>query len=446
MADSFKNGYALLIGVNDSQVASLKLEAVGRDIDGLHRVLASSEHCGYLTDNIKAISGAEATRTNILAGLTWLKDKLRDDGSGNATVIIYYSGHGHRDPKGYFMLPYDVDDASLRATSIRADDFADGISALKPKRLLVLLDCCHAGGVGNLTKGVDPAGADAAPPLPIKSAPAPVELFMDDGEIAPDTATTSGGSKGLNSALGQNRGRTVISSSQGEELSYVLRNGKMSVFTYHLVQALLGHASATTLSNGETAVAVLDIAKYLDEHVPVTVMQEQGQQVSQRPSYKINEMSFPIALVRGGTGYAKGATPPDAVVVIEALKAGPSVVQQANNSVGVIQISGSGNTVNQTVHQTINVNLAPALAAMQQAASAGGRASPETRSTLVKALEDEFSLEEIRDLCFDMGLDPDNIPGNTKASKARELIMYCERRGTVRQLGEAIRRARPGLG
>ena len=150
--------------------------------------------------------------------------------------------------------------------------------------------------------------------------------------------------------------------------------------------------------------------------------------------------------VLGGAGYAKGAMPPDAVAVVEALQARPSVVQNANNSVGVVQISGSGNAVNQTVHQTINVNLAPAMAALQQAASTGGRASPETRSTLVKALEDEFSLEEIRNLCFDLGLDPDNIPGNTKASKARELILYCERRGTVRQLGEAIRRARPELG
>ena len=66
--------------------------------------------------------------------------------------MIYYTGHGWRDtassPPAYYLIPYDVRETAVRARSLRAEDFAAEIAALQPKRLLVLLDCCHAGGMG----------------------------------------------------------------------------------------------------------------------------------------------------------------------------------------------------------------------------------------------------------------------------------------------------------
>ena len=51
-------------------------------------------------------------------------------------------------PPAYYLIPYDVREATVRTRSLRAEDFAAEIAALLPKRLLVLLDCCHAGGMG----------------------------------------------------------------------------------------------------------------------------------------------------------------------------------------------------------------------------------------------------------------------------------------------------------
>ena len=50
-------------------------------------------------------------------------------------------------PPTYFLIPYDVREKRLRARSRRAEDFAAAIAALQSKRLLVILDCCHAGGM-----------------------------------------------------------------------------------------------------------------------------------------------------------------------------------------------------------------------------------------------------------------------------------------------------------
>ncbi|HQV70542.1 MAG TPA: hypothetical protein PLW39_13045 [Thermoflexales bacterium] len=45
-------------------------------------------------------------------------------------------------------------------------------------------------------------------------------------------------------------------------------------------------------------------------------------------------------------------------------------------------------------------------------------------------LSKRFSLAELKDLAFDIGIDPDEIPSDTDATFSRELIAYCERRAT----------------
>ena len=52
-------------------------------------------------------------------------------------------------------------------------------------------------------------------------------------------------------------------------------------------------------------------------------------------------------------------------------------------------------------------------------------------------LSDSFDLEELRTLCFTLGIDYHNLPGEGKAAKARELVAYCERKGRTLDLLEA---------
>lgn len=54
-----------------------------------------------------------------------------------------------------------------------------------------------------------------------------------------------------------------------------------------------------------------------------------------------------------------------------------------------------------------------------------------------------FSLEDIRDLCFELGIDFDDLPGEGKKGKARELVIHCRNRAMTEQLIEKAQQARP---
>lgn len=57
-----------------------------------------------------------------------------------------------------------------------------------------------------------------------------------------------------------------------------------------------------------------------------------------------------------------------------------------------------------------------------------------SRMELRRILDTRYSLEEIRELTFDLMVDYEALSGDTKSSKARELIAYMERRGRLLEL------------
>lgn len=56
-----------------------------------------------------------------------------------------------------------------------------------------------------------------------------------------------------------------------------------------------------------------------------------------------------------------------------------------------------------------------------------------------------FSLEEIRELCFELRVDYDSLTGEGKPAKIRELILYLYRRDRLYEFVEVVRRKRPQL-
>lgn len=60
-------------------------------------------------------------------------------------------------------------------------------------------------------------------------------------------------------------------------------------------------------------------------------------------------------------------------------------------------------------------------------------------------LEDRYSLEELRTLSFDLGVDYASLPGEGKSAKARELIAYLRRRNRLDSLIRTIRHERGGV-
>jgi hypothetical protein len=64
---------------------------------------------------------------------------------------------------------------------------------------------------------------------------------------------------------------------------------------------------------------------------------------------------------------------------------------------------------------------------------------------LRKLIDDRFSDSELRDLCFELGLDYDDVSGSNRKDKTRELIVSLERRNRLDELRETIQRLRPDI-
>lgn len=322
MTEHFSHGYALVIGVDQNSVPAWALPAVARDVEALREVFIHPQRCAYDQAHVKLISGPEATRQNILAGFDWLQECLAQDAA--ATAVVYYSGHGWRDeqtqPPQYYFIPYDVRRDRLRSSALRADELAEAIDALQPPRLLVILDCCHAGGMG--VKDLAAPYTPAAPPL---------DLFTPAGVHLAKTLDSGGWAQ-----LSQGAGRAVLTSSSAAQPSYVSRKAQMSIFTYHLLEALTGSAQP---SAGAQEVLVSDLLSYVYRHVPATARQETGSE--QQPDGRLTG-NFAIALLLGGKGLAAGAIPPSPV---EPLPAGvPSAQGGRTIQIGKIEAVNVGET------------------------------------------------------------------------------------------------------
>jgi hypothetical protein len=291
MAEQFASGYAMLIGVTENQVADWALPDVAKDISALKGVLTDPERCAYPLDHLKVVTGSDATRNGILDGLEWLQDQLAADGRGNATIVVYYTGHGFRDAgSNFYLIPYDVRKGKIRSRGLRAQAFAEAVGELAPQRLLVVLDCCHAGGMGAKGKGMLPEG--------YVGAAIPAALLMPQEKGVADV-------KGFE-ALAHGYGWAVLNSSTGEQKSYIRRDRKMSIFTYHLIEALTGHAQPR---GGAVKVLVSDIMGYVTRKVPPSAMTDWT--AKQEPQYQFSGENFPVALLLGGKGLSTDQPPPD---------------------------------------------------------------------------------------------------------------------------------------
>lgn len=62
---------------------------------------------------------------------------------------------------------------------------------------------------------------------------------------------------------------------------------------------------------------------------------------------------------------------------------------------------------------------------------------------LRQVLTEKFNDQELRNLCFDLAIDYEDLPGSAKGDKARELILACLRHDRVQELVEQCRRLRP---
>ncbi|QLE52470.1 caspase family protein [Nostoc sp. C057] len=258
----FANGYALLIGVGESAYQGLSLPVTVKDVQALHQVLVDPNFCAYPnnTQHIRLLHDKEATRSKILEQLNWLKEEAQ--ANPEATVVVYYSGHGwfSKSQNRYYLLPHDINPFDLESSSLSAEDFTDALRQIKSKRLLVIIDSCHAAGMATARKA---------------------KAYSDFEEIPIPKSVIDDLSKG--------KGRVVFTSSQGEESSWIRPDNEMSIYTYHLIEALQGKGNQSR----EDVVKISHLMNYLSDKVPKSASTLCKK--TQTPYFNFESEDFPVA-------------------------------------------------------------------------------------------------------------------------------------------------------
>ncbi|GAG07607.1 unnamed protein product, partial [marine sediment metagenome] len=215
---------------------------------------------GYPSDNVQLLLDDQATQAAIRQALAKLASRSDQD----STAFFYISSHGGRldsgPHAGEYLLPVDTvytSGDSIAETAISGDEFTEALRAIQARKVLVIFDCCHSGGIGQ--------PKDATVPE-MKTLP---ENYYD--------------------VLREGRGRAILASSRSSESSFVLSGAENSLFTQHLLAGLDGG-----IASDDGLIRIFDIFEYIQPRVT-------GDQSNQHPIFKAElEENFPVALYLGG--------------------------------------------------------------------------------------------------------------------------------------------------
>ncbi|HNS01157.1 MAG TPA: caspase family protein [Anaerolineae bacterium] len=260
------SAHALLAGIAAYQHVSPLPATVLNDARAVYDVLAAPERGGYARDHVTLLLDGAATTAALRQALADLAQRCDAD----ATALIYLSCHGARIEQGpqagQYLLPVDADASSpqaLAATAISGAEFTDALRAIPARKVVVIFDCCHAGGIGQPKDALAPA-------------------------------LQAGLTERYYEALLAGRGRVILASSRSDEFSYALAGAPNSVFTTHLLAGLRGDVAAD-----DGLIRIFDLFEYLQPRVTAAM---NGRQ---HPVFKAEiEENFPVALRLGGQAKA----------------------------------------------------------------------------------------------------------------------------------------------
>lgn len=310
---TFDHGYALLIGVGVTAEPKWSLPVTVNDVRAIQVILTDPALCAYPNneDHVRRLCNADTTRKAILDGLAWLKTRAVAD--PEATVVVYYSGHGWLDSHAtrYALIPHDFNADDIPGSVLFAEDFTNALREIEARRLLVFVDSCHAEGMATAKEKPEP------------------ELPADFMKIAlPEP---------LIHELKQGEGRAVFTASRGKQRSWIRSDESLSIYTYHLLEALKGASNQP----GDTVVRVSNLMNHLGKAVPDSA--RKLWRVEQIPFFDTATEDFPVAMLLGGKGVTKSEPASDSEE-----RADANVIQ-----IGKYNVNVGGNATNFNIGDTM---------------------------------------------------------------------------------------------
>lgn len=261
---------ALIIGIAGYPSIRPLSPVVLEDARCVHRALTDPRAGGYLPENTRLLLDEQATRAAILAAL----DELAQSSTRDSTIFLFFSGHGARiegEAAGAeYLLPFDArfdSAANLIETAISTNEFSAALRAIPAQKLVVALDCCHSGGIGQPKSGVA-----ASPGL------------SDSGYDSLKRGS-----------------RAILASSRSDEYSWILHGDANSLFTRHMLAGLQGG-----IISQDGLVKIFDLFEYIQPRVT-------QEAPNQHPVFRAEvEKNFPVTFSLAGNRTPAIIEPPPA--------------------------------------------------------------------------------------------------------------------------------------
>ena len=237
------NRYALVIGVQDYQSIS-DLNYPDDDARDMSTLLASQ---GWNV-KYKLVNSAAtyAAIENAMATLSADED---------ATILVYYSGHGTSLAGLAYILPYDTTatytngELSSLSNAISATTLANWMGKISAKNKILILDSCYSGGFTGDANAVDTSPAD----------------YSQKYGTTADTGTLLAALSNFNKLVAANfaslgtRDLVALSACGSNEVSWDDGTNMHGAFTYYLLKAAAANAGD---ADGDGFVSVAEAYEY----------------------------------------------------------------------------------------------------------------------------------------------------------------------------------------
>mgnify|MGYP000661867046 CR=1 FL=1 len=148
MTGSFSHGHALLIGVGTYKDTKISIPVTAQDAEDLGKALTDTQLCGYPQAQVTVLTNQDANKPRILTELGALAQRVQGD--GDATVIIFFAGHGIAN-EDYYFLPHETQvtynalgnpSGIVYDTALSNTVFLGKVRQIQAKRLVILFNTC----------------------------------------------------------------------------------------------------------------------------------------------------------------------------------------------------------------------------------------------------------------------------------------------------------------
>lgn len=239
---------SLFIGIDHYQSPLISdLSCAVRDAQALYGLFGDA----FGTSDSVLLSNGQATRLAILQEIQNLQGAKPED-----VVVIGFSGHGS---DSHHLITYDADPIALDVTAIPLDELTDVFSHIPAANLILLLDCCFAGGAG-------------------------AKVFH-----APVATRASTSAEALLKKI-SGKGRLIFTAATAEQEAIEDHRLKHGLFTFYVIEALRGAPEIVRAGH----IPVLTLFEFVTRSVVETARKIRHQQEPTVKGIIEGELTFPV--------------------------------------------------------------------------------------------------------------------------------------------------------